>query len=65
MVHGLRVFDANGTFPDLCASQQVDEVLISFRDISPEQLDMIKGRCRRADVVLKKAQLRIETIDLD
>jgi len=65
VIHGLRVFDANGTFPDVCAAHEVEEVLISFRDISKEQLEMIKDRCRRADVVLKKAQMRIETIDLD
>ena len=65
VIHGLRVFDANGTFPDVCASQEVEEVLISFRDVSKEQLDVIKDRCRRADVVLKKAQIRIERIDLD
>jgi UDP-GlcNAc:undecaprenyl-phosphate GlcNAc-1-phosphate transferase len=65
VIHGLRVFDANGTFPDVCASQGVEEVLISFRDVSKEQLDVIKDRCRRADVVLKKAQIRIERIDLD
>jgi UDP-GlcNAc:undecaprenyl-phosphate GlcNAc-1-phosphate transferase len=65
VIHGLRVFDANGTFSDVCASQEVEEVLISFRDVSKEQLDVIKDRCRRADVVLKKAQIRIERIDLD
>ncbi|MGH7782950.1 MAG: hypothetical protein ACREO5_03790, partial [Candidatus Binatia bacterium] len=65
VIHGLRVYDANGTLPTICEEQKVHEILISFRNISPENLERVRAICRDADITLKRAQIKIETIDLD
>lgn len=65
VLHGLRVFDANSTLPEICEAQRINEVLISFQNISADRLEQMKLLCRDADVILKKAQIKIETIDLD
>jgi UDP-GlcNAc:undecaprenyl-phosphate GlcNAc-1-phosphate transferase len=65
VIYGLRVFDANGTLPEICEAQNVQEILVSFRDISSEKLDQVKAVCRNADITLRRAQIKIETIDLD
>jgi UDP-GlcNAc:undecaprenyl-phosphate GlcNAc-1-phosphate transferase len=65
VIHGLRVFDANGTLPDICEAQNVHEILISFRDVSSEKLERVREICRDSDITLRRAQIKIETIDLD
>lgn len=65
VIHGLRVFDANGTLPEICETQRVQEILISFRNISSERLSRVKAICRDAEITLRRAQIKIETIDLD
>lgn len=65
MIHGLKVFDANGTLSEICRAKDVQEILISFRDMSPENLERVKQICRDAHISLRQAQIRIETIDLN
>ena len=65
VIHGLRVYDANGTLPEILASKDIQEILISFKDISPDRLERIKEICREGHVSLRQAQIRIETIDVD
>ncbi|MEO6050241.1 MAG: hypothetical protein ABIP78_02780 [Pyrinomonadaceae bacterium] len=64
VIHGLAVFDGNGTLDDICRQKGIDEILISARTISPEQLKKVREICRKNNVILKQAQMKIETIDL-
>ena len=65
VIHGLRVFGGNGSLADICRERQIEEILISFRQLSPERLSRVKTVCREADVSLKRAQLKIEAVDFE
>lgn len=64
LIHGLRVFDGNGTLGDICREKEVAEILISIRDLPPERLKSIRAVCEDADVTLKRAHFKIEPIDI-
>lgn len=65
VIHGLKVFGGNGSLAQICREGDVQEILISFREISPERLEDVREICREADVSLKKAQLKIEPLDFE
>lgn len=65
VIYGLRVFDNNGTLPEILDSKDVQEIIISFKGISLERLQRMKDICRASRVSLRQAQITIETIDLD
>ncbi len=64
VIHGLKVFDGNGSLSEICRQKDVAEVLLSIRDLSPEQLKRIREICRESDVKLRRAQIKIEPVDL-
>ncbi|MFZ1702585.1 MAG: hypothetical protein WBO10_03105 [Pyrinomonadaceae bacterium] len=64
MIHGLKVFDGNGSLPELFNQKQIAEVLISVRDLPAGKLKHIRETCRDANVLLKRAQIKIEPVDL-
>jgi UDP-GlcNAc:undecaprenyl-phosphate GlcNAc-1-phosphate transferase len=64
VMHGLRVYDANGMLADLCRKKQIAEILISARGISPEKLKVIREVCRDTNIVLKRAYFKIEPLEL-
>ncbi len=64
LIHGLRVFDGNGTLGEICREKEVAEILISIRDLPLERLKSIRAVCDDADVTLKRAQFKIEPIDI-
>ncbi|MGI8543915.1 MAG: glycosyl transferase [Aridibacter sp.] len=63
VIHGLKVYGGNGTLPVICKDNNVQEILLSFRDISPERLKEMKGICEELEVTLKRAWIKIEPID--
>ncbi len=63
VVHGLTVFDGNGSLGELCRKKQVVEILISARDIGPDRLRSLRESSREAGVELKRAHLTIEPVD--
>jgi UDP-GlcNAc:undecaprenyl-phosphate GlcNAc-1-phosphate transferase len=65
LIHGLKVFGGNGSLASICREKQVQEILISFRNISSEKLEDVREICREADVSLKRAQLKIEPLDFE
>lgn len=65
VINGLRVFDANGSLPTLCREKEIDEIVISFRDADPEKLAELRAFCRDNNVALKRAQLKIESLDFE
>ncbi len=65
IIHGLRVYDPNGSLPDVCRSKEVSEILISFRDVPPEKMEGIRRMCRQNNVGLQRALLKIEPVDFE
>ena len=63
-IHGLSVYDGNGSIADFCIEKNVVEIVISIRDLPAERLKHIREVSNQANVVLKRAQLKIEPIDI-
>ncbi len=45
VIHGLKVYGGNGSLESICKQNNVQEILLSFRNISPERLKEVRGRC--------------------
>jgi UDP-GlcNAc:undecaprenyl-phosphate GlcNAc-1-phosphate transferase len=65
VIHGLRVFDGNGSLPEICRSREIEEILIAFREIDPMKLKRIKEMGRELDISIKLAQIKIEPLELE
>lgn len=65
VIHGLTVFDANGSLTDVLRDQDIQGILIASKKVSPEALKRARETCRDADVELLRAQMRIEAVDFD
>ncbi len=65
VIHGLKVFGGDGSLARICRKGDVHEILLSFREISPERLAQVRRICREADVSLKRAELKIEPLDFE
>jgi UDP-GlcNAc:undecaprenyl-phosphate GlcNAc-1-phosphate transferase len=63
VTHGLHVYHANGLLGDICQEKAIQEILISSRKISPEALERVRDVCRDSDIMLKRAQMKIEPFD--
>ncbi len=63
VMHGLTVFDGNGKLDDICREKDIAEILISARNMLPERLKQIREICRANNVILKRAQIKIEPVD--
>ncbi|MEP7038771.1 MAG: hypothetical protein ABI891_10525, partial [Acidobacteriota bacterium] len=65
VIHGLKVFGGNGSLKIICRQNEVQEILISFRVVSPERLNEVRRVCQESNVSLKRALLKIEPVDFD
>ncbi len=65
IIHGLRVFGGNGSLEKICRENEVQEILLSFRQVSPERLNEVRAICQDVNVSLKRALVKIEPIDFD
>jgi UDP-GlcNAc:undecaprenyl-phosphate GlcNAc-1-phosphate transferase len=65
VIHGLRVFDTNGTFMDVLSAERISEILISVRDLPPERLKHLRAVCRESNIGLLKAEIKIEPVDFE
>jgi UDP-GlcNAc:undecaprenyl-phosphate GlcNAc-1-phosphate transferase len=65
VIHGLRVYGGNGSLLSICQYNDVEEVLIASRKITPERMTEIRKVCMTADISLKRALLKIEPLDFD
>ena len=63
VINGLQVYDANGSLAKICRDQAIQEILISSQKISDEALDGLREVCRDGDILLKRAQIKIEPFD--
>lgn len=64
-INGLQVYDSNGTLARLCREKQIEEILISSGKLSPDALLSLRALCRESNIELKRAQLRIESVELE
>ena len=64
VIHGLRVYDANGSLADICREKGVEEILISTHEIPADKLKHMREICSEINVTLKRATFRIEPVDL-
>jgi len=64
IIHGLKVFNGNGMIADICREKDIAEILISARHLSAEKLKHLREICRENDIVLRRAQMKIEQVDL-
>lgn len=65
VIHGLRVYGGNGSLPMICKKNNVQEILLSFRRISPERLKEVRIICQDSNVSLKRALIKIEPVEFD
>ena len=64
LIHGLKVFDGNGSLADICRQKDIAEILVSIRNMPPERLKKVREICRETNVTLKRAQIKIEPVEL-
>ena len=65
LIHGLNVYDTNGSLRDVATSHNVEEILIAVREVKPERLEYLRSVCREANIGLKRAEIRIEPVDFE
>lgn len=65
VIHGLKVYGGNGSLESICKENDVQEILLSFRAVSPERLKEVRAVCDEANVSLKRALIRIEPVDFE
>jgi UDP-GlcNAc:undecaprenyl-phosphate/decaprenyl-phosphate GlcNAc-1-phosphate transferase len=65
VIHGLKVFNANGSLENLCREKNVDVLLISARGMDKERLHRVREICRENNVGLKRVSIKIESLDLE
>lgn len=65
VIHGLKVYGGNGSLESICRQNDVQEILLSFRNLSPERLEEVRDICQSANVSLKRALIKIEPIDFE
>ncbi len=65
VIHGLPVFGGNGSLYQTLLDHDIHEVLVSSRKIPAENLSEIREICLSAEVSLKRASLKIESIDFE
>ncbi len=63
VINGLKVFSGSENLLNICLENNIEELLLSFRNISKERLRDIKLECEEANVSLKRAWLTIESFD--
>lgn len=65
VISGLRVYDGNGELKEICKQHEIDEILISFRNFDAEKLASLRTLCKDMNILLKRAELRIDTVEMD
>jgi UDP-GlcNAc:undecaprenyl-phosphate/decaprenyl-phosphate GlcNAc-1-phosphate transferase len=55
VIHGLKVFGGNGSLSTICKENEVQEILLTIRQMSPEKLREVKDICDDSDILLIRA----------
>jgi UDP-GlcNAc:undecaprenyl-phosphate GlcNAc-1-phosphate transferase len=62
LIHGLKVFAANGDLNAVCRQHKVDEVLISSSRMSEARIQELLDICRAEDITVKRMRITIEDV---
>ena len=62
VIHGLKVFSANGDLSLVCKEQRADEVLISSRRMSKERLHDVMQCCEQNAIIVRRMRITIEDL---
>jgi UDP-GlcNAc:undecaprenyl-phosphate GlcNAc-1-phosphate transferase len=65
VINGLKVYGGNGSLSAICRENNVEEILLSVRRVSPQRLNEVRQICKEMDVSLKRASLKVEAIDFE
>ncbi|MGI8468712.1 MAG: hypothetical protein ACR2N3_09680 [Pyrinomonadaceae bacterium] len=65
VIRGLRVYGSDGSLENICQHTSVEEILIASRRISPQRISEIREICKAKDISLKRALLKIESLNFD
>jgi len=65
VINGLKVYDGNDSLKTICLNNNVEEILLTVRNVSPKKLDDVREVCKEIDVSLKRVFLKFETIDFE
>ncbi len=65
VINGLKVYGGNGSLEKICRQNEIQEILVSFRNLSPERLRKVRTICDSANISLKRALIKIEPIDFE
>jgi len=64
VINGLTVFEVDENLENLCVQKDITEILISIRNLPVERLKPVREMCRESNITLKRAQIKIEPVDL-
>jgi UDP-GlcNAc:undecaprenyl-phosphate GlcNAc-1-phosphate transferase len=62
VVHGLKVYGGSGSLKKICVDNDIEEILISFRELPADRLEEVREACSETRVRLKRALIKIEAI---
>jgi UDP-GlcNAc:undecaprenyl-phosphate/decaprenyl-phosphate GlcNAc-1-phosphate transferase len=63
LIHGLRVFGSEESVEAICSEAEIAGILISARNIPADRLRDLRESCRRLNVTLMTAYIKIEPVD--
>src|SRR5690348_10758609 len=62
VIHGLRVFGANGDLGAVCAQHEVDEVVISSLKMTDERVEEVLRTCSERKIIVKRMRITMEEL---
>ena len=65
VIHGLKVFAANGDLTQICRQHDVNELLISSTKVSEERVQEIARNCLDQEIGVKRMRISIEDVRLN
>jgi UDP-GlcNAc:undecaprenyl-phosphate GlcNAc-1-phosphate transferase len=62
VIHGLRVFGANGDLGAVCAQHEVDEVVISSMKMTEDRVREVLRTCSERQIVVRRMRITMEEL---
>jgi UDP-GlcNAc:undecaprenyl-phosphate GlcNAc-1-phosphate transferase len=62
VIHGLRVFGANGDLGAVCAQHEVDEVVISSMKMTEERVREVLRTCSERQIIVRRMRITMEEL---
>ena len=62
VIHGLRVFGANGDLGTVCSQHEIDEVVISSMKMSEERVEEVLRTCSERQIAVKRMRITMEEL---